>query len=594
MQSNLDNLFSQAKEGSKFNKLMNMISSKQNILLAYRNIKSNKGSTTPGVDSKTIDDYSDMSEDEFVLYFQKKFENYIPKAVRRVEIPKGFSGKTRPLGIPCMDDRIVQQCIKQVLEPIMEAQFYNHSYGFRPNRSTKDAIARCAFMINKCHLHYVVDVDIKGFFDNVNHSKLMKQLWSLGIHDKSVLAIIKKILTSEIDGVGIPNKGTPQGGIISPLLSNVVLNELDWWIASQWEDFETKKNYAKIRKSGQIDYSHKYRALRTTNLKEVWIVRYADDFKIFCKDYQTAEKIFKAVKMWLMERLSLEISEDKSRITNLRKKYADFLGIRFKASKKNNSYVCQSYLTEKAKKSVIMKLKNQVKRIQKAPSPAEVTKLNSIIMGAHGYYNMATNVNIDFGEINYIVNRTIDIRLRSYLSNKAKPSKTYEKLYGDYKKGIRTACGVTIFPLYGVKNKPPMAFSQNVCNYTKEGREMIHKKLDGTFQHLIQHLLRTTREDVSVELRDNAISHMAGQRGRCYVTGQLLEVGNMECHHKTPRKQGGTDKYKNLVWINSEVHKLVHATNQETIEKYLNRLELNGIMTKKVNSLRKLVGNFEI
>jgi len=232
MQEIFDRLHEQSCNGYKFRDLMKHISSEENILLAYRNIKKNKGSTTVGTDNLDIAYYREWDKDKFVSYFQNKLANYQPKSVRRVEIPKP-NGKTRPLGIPCMDDRIIQQCIKQVLEPICEAKFHKHSYGFRPNRSTSHAIARCMSLMNMNKLHYVVDIDIKGFFDNVNHTKLKKQLWNLGIQDKNLIRVIDKILKSEIQGIGIPTKGTPQGGIISPLLSNVVLNELDWWISSQ-------------------------------------------------------------------------------------------------------------------------------------------------------------------------------------------------------------------------------------------------------------------------------------------------------------------------------------------------------------------------
>ena len=124
-----------------------------------------------------------------------------------------------------------------MLEPICEAKFHKRSNGFRPNRSTEHAIAQCDRLIQLTHLHYVVDVDIKGFFDNVNHSKLIRQMWAMGIRDKKLICIIKQMLKAPIvlpNGDMIyPTKGTPQGGILSPLLANIVLNELDWWVRNQ-------------------------------------------------------------------------------------------------------------------------------------------------------------------------------------------------------------------------------------------------------------------------------------------------------------------------------------------------------------------------
>ena len=240
----------------------------RNILLAYRNIKRNKGSITVGTNFSNIMNLAETEPKFLIKYVKERLIDYKPEPVRRVEIPKDGGTKTRPLGIPCIEDRFIQQCIKQILEPICEAKFHPHNYGFRPNRSTHHAISRMTFLANNSHLYYVVDIDIKGFFDNVNHGKLLKQMWTLGIQDKCLISIISKMLKAEIKGIGVPTKGTPQGGILSPLLSNIVLNELDWWISNQWETFETKYKYAR---------RHKYRALKTTHLKEMYIVRYADD-----------------------------------------------------------------------------------------------------------------------------------------------------------------------------------------------------------------------------------------------------------------------------------------------------------------------------
>lgn len=152
--------------------LYKIIVSDRNILLAYRMIKSNTGSNTAGVDNKIISEFKIKDKNQFIKEIRKELHCYKPNPIRRVEIQKE-NGKTRPLGIPTIKDRIIQKMFKQVLEPICEDKFYKHSYDFRPNRSVQHAMARSMFLINRTKLHYVVDVDIKGFFDNANHAKLM-------------------------------------------------------------------------------------------------------------------------------------------------------------------------------------------------------------------------------------------------------------------------------------------------------------------------------------------------------------------------------------------------------------------------------------
>ncbi|MCR6784482.1 group II intron reverse transcriptase/maturase, partial [Bacillus thuringiensis] len=322
MQKVLDDLYQRSKNNAtKGVNLYKHIISKENILLAYRNIKANTGSKTEGTDGITIDHYKMKDVDSFVNNIRKTLVDYKPNTVRRVEIPKP-NGKKRPLGIPTMRDRLIQQMFKQVLEPICEAKFYKHSYGFRPNRSTHHAMARCQFLMNRGGYSHVVDIDIQGFFDNVNHSKLLKQLYNIGITDRRVLTIISKMLKAPIKGEGIPTKGTPQGGILSPLLSNVVLNDLDWWISSQWDTIKTRKPHTVQTKN--------YR-LAKAKLKRMYIVRYADDFKIFTNNHQSATKIFHAVEGYLENQLKLNISNEKSTITNLKRKSSDFLGFSIKS-----------------------------------------------------------------------------------------------------------------------------------------------------------------------------------------------------------------------------------------------------------------------
>lgn len=598
MQETFDDLYSRSKDNQQFRKLYDIIISRNNILLAYRTIKSNQGSKTSGVNKTTIEDINGATDTQIVSYVRERLENFEPNIVKRVLIPKP-NGDTRPLGIPTIEDRLIQQCIKQVLEPICEAKFHPHSYGFRPNRSVTHAMGRVASLTNVNNLHYCISVDIKGFFDNINHGKLLKQLWTIGIHDKKVISIISKMLKAEYDVEGEATKGTPQGGILSPLLANVVLNELDWWISNQWETFETKHDYTLIRKRNGKEYierSGKYRALRTSSkMKEMYIVRYADDFKIFCRNYKDAFKVQKAVTEWLHTRLKLETSEKKSKVTNLRRNSDEFLGFRLKVVPNKKKHTLRTFMTKQAKQNAVEKLKDQVKYIQRHPRSKEVFKMNSMILGLQNYYKTATMVSRDFAEIAYLVERTVHNRMKKNIRRKGNTTEFYKKQYPNWKnyKPI-FLYGVRLYNISDVRCDVPMKFSQEISNYTSQGRDIIHKKNKSVSQSIINYLVANPIQSQSVEYNDNRLSKFVAQKGKCSVTGNVLEINEMECHHKLPRKLGGTDAYENLTFITKTVHKLIHATKPETINKLLCKLNLDESSINSINKLRVQAGNIII
>ena len=587
-----DDLYAKSQNGYVFKDLMSKIISEANILLAYRNIKKNTGSNTKGTDGKTIASLAKLEPKDLIALVRRKLENYQPQKVRRVEIPKP-DGKTRPLGIPTISDRLVQQCILQVMEPICEAKFYKHSYGFRPLRSTKHAIARAYFLAQAVNLHYVVDVDIKGFFDNIDHGKLLKQIWTLGIRDKSLLAVISKLLKAEIEGIGIPTKGTPQGGIISPLLANIALNEYDHWIKSQWEEMITEHTYSIDRYGSKTKM---YRALKTTNLKEVYIVRYADDFKLFCRNYSDAIKIFEATKKWLKERLKLEISPEKSKIVNLRKNYSDFLGIKLKVTKKrkdkNNKdkFVVQSQIGNKAYQKIIATVKEHAKKMQKPKDnkgSKAVNAYSSYVLGVHNYYNCATNCNIDFSKIAFITRSTLKNRLPLRRKKKANESipKYMAKSYGNSKQ-LRFVYDTPMLPIGYIQHQKAFQYS-GYTPYIASDREEIHKNQKAVSTSDLKYLMENPIQGQSVEYNDNRISLFVGQYGKCYITDKPLNPSEMHCHHKKPRALNGTDEYKNLVIIEENIHRLVHATKEETIKEYIQKLNLTTKQLEKVNKLRE-------
>ena len=604
-----DKLYADSQKGKEFKHLVEIIALPENIRLAYRNIKANHGSKTAGTDGRTIKDLERLPDEKLVALVQRKLDWYQPQSVRRVEIPKGNDpAKVRPLGIPTILDRLIQQCVLQILEPICEAKFHEHSYGFRPNRCQEHAIALVYKNIQVSHCYFVVDIDIKGFFDNVNHGKLLKQMWTLGIRDKKLLSIVSAMLKAEVAEIGFPEKGTPQGGIISPLLSNIVLNELDWWVASQWEEFPTRKKYATgTNYNGSANKGNKYKMLRDyTTLKEVTCVRYADDFKLFTKNYQQAKKLFYAVQDWLKGRLGLDISPEKSKIVNLRKQYSEFLGLRIKAanhgSKQKPNYVVESHIKEKSIEKISECMKRLIHDIEfpgpgKRAEHAAVARFNAYVFSAHNYYDMATMVCHDLHPLAFSVHKSLKARLRKRLKTAKQARKKklrypipdfIKERYGDSDQ-LRFVRGYALIPIGYVKHRNPMMKRRVINSYTTEGREAIHKKLGRNIDTNIMHyLMRNPIPYRSAAYNDNRISLYCAQFGKCAITGEKLEIGNIHCHHKLPKHLGGSDEYKNLVIVSESVHRLIHATNPEIIRKYLQKLNLDAKQLRKLNKLRSL------
>lgn len=605
-----DKLYADSSKGKVFKHLVEIIALPENIRLAYRNIKKNHGSMTPGTDGKTITELATLSDEQLISSVQHKLDWYVPQSVRRVEIPKGNDPtKKRPLGIPTIMDRLIQQCVLQVMEPICEAKFHDHSYGFRPNRNQQHAIAQVHKNMQRSNLHYVVDIDVKGFFDNVNHGKLLKQIWTMGIQDKKLLSIISAMLKAEVAGIGFPEVGTPQGGIISPLLSNVVLNELDWWLASQWEEIPTEFPYKEsVNYNGSVSKSHKFAALRRTRLKEVTCVRYADDFKIFTNSYQNAVKLFHATKSWLHERLSLEISPEKSKVINLKEQYSEFLGFKLKViprGKRSNGrakYVVESHIREKS----IAKIKPNLKRLIydiEFPSQGKRTEYQAIcrynvyVMGIHDYYQLATKVCDDLTPFALSVHKSLRARLKERVKTAkqvrkrkipCEVPKVIRERYGKSKQ-LRYVAGHAVVPVGYIRHKPPKSMNRKINSYTPEGRAEIHKNLDRIDMTVLHYLMRNPVLYRTIEYNDNRLSLYSAQMGKCAVSGKVLSIGDIHCHHKVPRYLGGKDNYQNLVLVCEDVHHLIHATNPDIIRKYMEILGLDQKQKEKLNKLRSLV-----
>ena len=587
MQHIYDELYAQSKNGNNFYKLLEIIGSEQNICLAYRNLKINSGSKTAGTDGLTIDDIKHLCDEDIIMKVRSSLDNYQPKSVRRVFIPKSGSDKMRPLGIPCIWDRLVQQCILQVLEPICEPKFHNHSYGFRANRSAHHALGRVTSLINISKYHYCVDVDIKGFFDNVNHGKLLKQIWTLGIRDKRLICIISKMLKAEIDGEGVPEKGTPQGGLLSPLLSLIVLNELDWWVSSQWETFQPKHR----NKNGWFQYAKKH-----TRLKSGFIVRYADDFKIMCSTYEEAQRFYHSTVDFLNKRLKLEISPEKSRVVNLKKNSSDFLGFKIKVipkGKTKHGYVAKTDMNQKALKKAKTNLKLKVKDIVRHTTTFQIARYNLAVMGMQNYYCVATNIYNNLTEVSYALLPTTRVRFKKIA--KLIPFETTSQDFQMKTTGIRPQTKIImiadtpLLPINGVKHKNPLNFSQDICNFTEHGRSRIHEEIALVTKGEIRILLEYKDTTKSVEFNDNRISVFIAQQGNCYITNRRHSPTDMVCIYKNITETD-RDKYQNLVFVEIPISKAILTESVQQAKMWLMNYGLNSQQKKKLNKIRANYG----
>ena len=554
-------------------RLFSKIVNKDNFDLAVEKLKKNGSENkATGVDGTKL---STLTNDKSTYNrIRERLQNrFKPLPVKRVEIPKP-DGKKRPLGIPCMEDRIIQMMFKNILEPICEKQFYHYSYGFRPNRSAEHAKARCDTLINRGKNYFCVDIDIKGFFDNINHKKLIKQCIATGIKDMKVISIIKEMLRAPIvhpnGHIQIPTKGTPQGGILSPLLANICLNELDWWIDRQWIGMKTQKKYSTNNSmQGQL---RKY-----TNLTEVKIVRYADDFKLFCKNRDSVERMFKITKIFLKNRLKLDISKEKSKTINLRKQSSIFLGFKIKAVRKGKKVIAKSNISDKAKKAITFKLKKTVKEIQKDKDVLGLgLKYNSQVRGIQNYYRIATNCSKDFGEIGFLINKTLYNRLGKPHKIKAKISKAYQERYKGYHCRVWNVKEISLFSIRSQKHKKPMQYSEKKIKKQNET-----KLLKENYENI--YLSSGEIGDVKWNLLKSQVYYE--EKGKCYVSGEFLGQHDFEVHHIVPRKHGGLDELSNLILLKKEIHKQLHMTNPTIDTNYYPKFtELrNIILSSKVN-----------
>jgi len=330
--------------GGKWHSLIDKVHALPNLSAAWAEVKANKGAA--GVDHQTIEHYEgDLDANLNKLAAQLRDGSYVPQAVRRVWIPKPGSREGRPLGIPTVRDRVVQTALRNVIEPIFEVGFAAQSYGFRPGRGCQDALRRVEQLLDAGYT-FVVDADLKSYFDTIPHAALRERV-ATKIADGRVLTLLDAFLEQEVMstmGTTIPEAGTPQGAVISPLLSNIYLDPLDQLMAGRgWE-----------------------------------MVRYADDFVILCRSQAEAAAALREVQDWTAN-AGLKLHPEKTRVVDARQKGGfDFLGYHFERGHK--------WPRKKSEQKLKDRVRALTKRTNGQSLRAIITQLKPILEGWYEYF----------------------------------------------------------------------------------------------------------------------------------------------------------------------------------------------------------------
>ena len=359
-------------KGNKWFSLIDKVYRASTLQAAWAQVKANRGAA--GIDRQSVQGFA-AHELDYLSELARDLEQgtYRPQAVRRVDIPKA-GGKTRPLGIPTVKDRIVQTAVKRVIEPIFEKEFLDISYGFRPGKGCKDALREVDGHLRKGYTH-VVDADLKGYFDSIPHERLMARVGER-ISDGRLLALLAAWLRQDIVRDlqrWTPTAGTPQGAVISPLLANLYLHPLDV-------------------KMSELGYR---------------MVRYADDFVILCQTASQAQAALEEVKAWVQEN-GLNLHPDKTHIGDCRVKGQgfEFLGYRFEAG--------QRRVRDKSLKGFKDKVREKTKRTRGGSLRTIIEDLTVMIRGWFGYFKHAERTT--FGSLDGFIRR----RLRAVLRKQEK------------------------------------------------------------------------------------------------------------------------------------------------------------------------------
>jgi RNA-directed DNA polymerase len=519
----------------RFDDVYNLLYDEDWIRRACRSVRSNSGARTAGVDGQTMQDFKEnRGKNLRELRVSLKSQSFNPRPVRRTYIPKG-DGRERPLGIPAIKDRIVQEALRMVLEPIYETDFSDDSYGFRPNRSTHDARQKLVQAIVPAMDggSWIVDADIKGFFDHVDHLTL-RQIIRDRITDGKILDLIWDLLKSGIMEDGTyrhSTLGTPQGGVVSPLLANIYLDRLDQWVKQWTELTETEKRRRKRNGKGNWQY-----------------VRYADDFLLITTGRKAeAEKMLEKVENFVSEELNLTLSGKKSELVH-REDGLNFLG--YDIEEKSETGGVKREIPKEAERDIKSTVREATQGSTEVSIRTKVRAVNAVLRGWANYYKYATNASKVFRDVHDYGWR----RMTHWLAEKLKCSMgklMSQKMESTYPLQINGMAMVTITGMSGKYGKSCTRHDHPYLNNENTGWESLPEE---------DPWIGNERK---VGWKDRRREALRRDNWDCQKCGRNLEGQAAHVHHKKPySKTGDPNRLENLVSLCNACHQEIESSRE--------------------------------
>ena len=551
--------------------LHELVYDENNVAFAVRQLSKSPGRMALGPDGTNFDTLENYSVIELAEVVKIRLLSKQMDYVRRTHIPKGNTGKMRPLGICSIWDKLVEKCIQLVLEPHCETRFVESSFGFREQVSTHNALARVK---NQCKtMPYALSIDLRDYFGTIDPDVTYREMWHIGIRDQVILNYIFRFVKKGYyeDSCKVEDPlGSPQGSILGPLISNVYLHRFDVWLRDQgdcWHD----KSVAKFH-----NVPNKRKNLERTNLKVGTHVRYADDILVLCKDYQDAVRFRYSISNYLTRNMKLEINEDKTKIYDLTKEKMKYLGYDFYVFKRPTKnvqqqgvYMVANTLPKTKEDEIVSKCNELLRAIKKSPCFETIHEWNVYVVGLHNYYKGMTHFHQSFHKIGWRIKK-----LFYHTMNKRVKFTTEQSYKNSFQGGRYSTWGKKGY--YCFENYPVIEIawanwdSGLICYKKCKIRDAPYhygekKHKPGVSMEAISYLVNASKYIRSSRLAMFRISKYSSVKGISHLSGEFVSVEEYHCHHIKPIARGGTHDFTNLCVLSETEHRILHSSNPEQL-----------------------------